>query len=239
MDLQKGLYTIEEILHYNDGSLSQFVVDDKGAVAVCVIGYPHISHDNDAVRAVSFGLEIKERLKELSIDFAIGIASGNAFCGTIGSKTRHEYSIVGDIGKRKFNLFYSKTEINFIKKVNLSARLMSASIKSAEKLYVETSTYLGANKSIQFKELGKIQVKGKANPITIYFPSFRSHDKFVSTPQVKIGRFKLRGRENELLIVHSLIDDITKFTIPQIILFEGVAGIGKSALLRGIVDVII
>lgn len=234
--LQKGLHAIEEILFYTDGSLRQFIVDDKGAVAVCVFGYPHMSHDNDAVRAVTFALEAKNKFKELSIDFSIGIGTGTAFCATIGSQSRHEYSIVGDIGK--VTVFVLKTNLHFPNQVNLSARLMTASSNSPEKLYVDHSTYLAANKSIQFTELGTIRVKGKVHPILIYFPSFRSHHQFTSTPQLSKSISKLHGRAYEKSIILSLIEDIPKFTMPQFILFEAAVGLGKSALLREIGSVI-
>lgn len=132
--LQTAFYSIEELLHWNEGSLRQFIVDDKGAVAIGVFGYPHSSHDNDAVRAVNFALAIKNKFRTLCIDYSIGITSGNAFCGTIGSHNRHEYTIIGDIGFSKLflfftlllneytNIFFSQFECSFNVRCELSSR---------------------------------------------------------------------------------------------------------------------
>lgn len=114
---------------------------------------------------------------------------------------------------------------------------MCAASSHPERLYVEHSTYIDACKVIQFQELGKIRVKGKSHPIIVYLPSYRSHMQFLSTPQIAKFKCKIRGRDHEMMLVKSLIEDVSKFNLPQFVLFQGIAGIGKSSLLREIAEV--
>jgi hypothetical protein len=42
-------------------------------------------------------LYIQKQLKELGIANSIGVTTGKAFCGAVGSEERREYAMVGDI----------------------------------------------------------------------------------------------------------------------------------------------
>ncbi len=78
-------------------------MDDKGSTLIVVFGLPPLSHQDDPIRAILTGFSL---LKELECACSIGIASGVAFAGVVGtSGSRREYSVLGDC-------------------VNLSARLM-------------------------------------------------------------------------------------------------------------------
>lgn len=89
-----------------EGSLNKLLMDDKGSTLIVVFGLPPVSHQNDAVRAVLTGFMLEEHLRRIKCRCAIGISTGIAFCGIVGtSGSRREYSILGDC-------------------VNLSARLM-------------------------------------------------------------------------------------------------------------------
>lgn len=107
-------------------------------------------------------------MEQIAINCSIGITTGNIFCGTtVGSTTRHEYAMVGDI-------------------VNLSARLMvAASEKQSQNILVDFSTYQSASRFIQFKFLGEIAVKGKALPIPIYYPTAKV-TQYTQTPHIKV-----------------------------------------------------
>jgi class 3 adenylate cyclase len=63
------------------------------------------AHEDDAIRGVLSALMICAKLHDLGKCPAIGITTGPAFCGVVGSRGRREYSVLGDT-------------------VNLSARLM-------------------------------------------------------------------------------------------------------------------
>lgn len=96
------------------------------------------THQDDPIRAVAAALSIKNQLKTIGIKSFIGVtcvlppvlsllsaypllSTGTAFCGTVGSKDRQEYAVVGDI-------------------VNLSARLMVASYKGKHGILCDQAT---------------------------------------------------------------------------------------------------
>jgi len=109
--------------------IRQFLVDDKGTVLIAAFGVPPLSHEDDPVRGIKgrveslaeckiatqltqqiVGMEINKKLESMGITNAIGVTTGSAFCGSVGSERRQEYAMVGDI-------------------VNLSARLMGVAEK--------------------------------------------------------------------------------------------------------------
>src|SRR5690242_18500298 len=86
------------------------MIDDKGSVLIgnishrffCLIclagfGLPPLSHQDDGPRAVETALEIHSRLTQLRVKCSIGVTTGQAFCGDVGSAQRREYAMVGDI----------------------------------------------------------------------------------------------------------------------------------------------
>jgi hypothetical protein len=96
----KACLVIQNATYLYRGTLRQFLQDDKGCLAICVMGMPPFSpHDNDPVRAVLAGLDIARKLPELGIGVYIGVTSGTAYSGFVGSQTRREMCAMGSIGK--------------------------------------------------------------------------------------------------------------------------------------------
>ena len=77
------------------GTLRQFVVDDKGCVAIGALGVPHHTFENNAVRGVEIANVLRMKLQHLGKNCSIGISSGDAFCGLVGSSNRREYAMMG------------------------------------------------------------------------------------------------------------------------------------------------
>ena len=94
---QTAVATIQGLLKKHGGALRQFLVDDKGSVAIAVFGLPSMSHADDARRAVAFAVEVVAVLEAGGLSGGrAGIATGNAFCGAVGPETRCEYAVYGD-----------------------------------------------------------------------------------------------------------------------------------------------
>jgi class 3 adenylate cyclase/tetratricopeptide (TPR) repeat protein len=147
--LQNAVVAMQECVVSCKGTIRQFIIDDKGSVLIAAFGLPPLSHEDDAIRAIRAATLISARLKkELSIDASIGITTGKAFCGAVGSEERREYAMVGDI-------------------VNLSARLMA---KASGIILCDRATYQSASSRFRFKSLPPITVKGKTKPIDIFSP---------------------------------------------------------------------
>ncbi len=107
--LQKSLTTMQGALYQFEGSLRQFIMDDKGTTLIGVFGLYPFAHENDALLATRCSMEMQQRLQEIDLRASIGVTTGNVFSGAVGSVKRNEYAVVGDI-------------------VNLSARLMVAGL---------------------------------------------------------------------------------------------------------------
>jgi adenylate cyclase len=84
------------------------------------------------------------------LDIGIGLNTGVASVGNMGSALRYGYTALGD-------------------SVNLSSRLEGLNKDYGTHILVNETTYLAAkNSGFVFRELDLIRVKGKLQPVTIY-----------------------------------------------------------------------
>jgi class 3 adenylate cyclase len=143
---------VQRAVYRYEGSLNKFLMDDKGSTLIAVFGLPPLAHEDDAVRGVLSALAICSNLHELGLVPSIGVTTGMAFCGLVGSQRRREYSVLGDT-------------------VNLSARLMQHATKQGGGIICDKNTHYAAeNRLIFYKIPAKIHVKGKKNKLRIYHP---------------------------------------------------------------------
>ena len=120
--------------------------------------------ENHAEMAVKSAIEIEEKTLELKriyksrnlpdINVGTGINTGTCIVGNMGSKSRFDYSVIGDA-------------------VNLAARLEAT---AARHEYVDYKTIISSFTKEQLPKeyachnIGTIKVKGKDEPIEIYSP---------------------------------------------------------------------
>jgi class 3 adenylate cyclase len=153
--LQGNFLSISSIVETYEGAIRQLIVDDKGTVCIVAFGLPPKSHEDDPHRAVLAALRIQEALlKQLGKQPSIGVTTGHALCGPVGSRDRHEYSLVGSA-------------------VNMAARLMG---KSSGRILCDKRTYLASNRRFVFKVLPPVLVKGRAVPLDVYLPVSEHRD---------------------------------------------------------------
>ena len=100
-------------------------------------------------RAILTAVEIKKKMREagLGIDIGIGINSGVAVIGNMGSETRFDFTALGDA-------------------VNLAARMESSCKEVGEDIVIAQGT--AEQTDIKLDVLDDIFVKGKEKPVTIY-----------------------------------------------------------------------
>src|SRR5215467_331419 len=148
--LQRGFFCVQETLARFEGTVYQFLMDDKGLTIVCAFGLPPFAHEDNSLRAAEAAMVISQKLAGLGLPSATGVATGNAFCGVYGSDRRRQYTTLGSA-------------------VNLAARLMQA---AENKIFCDQATFHAAHASgpVQFVPLGSLTLKGWSTPVSVYEP---------------------------------------------------------------------
>src|ERR1700676_4024731 len=142
------------VFKYN-GTLDKYIGD-----AVMAFWGAPFEVEGHAVKACDSALEMMTRVREMQkkweaqnrphLDIGIGINTGNASVGNMGSILRYGYTALGDT-------------------VNLSSRLEGLNKEYGTHILVNESTYAAVkNAEFLFRELDIIRVKGKLQPVTIY-----------------------------------------------------------------------
>jgi adenylate cyclase len=152
--LREYLTEMTEIVFRHDGTVDKYIGD-------CVMALYNVpfADPEHAVKAVRTGLEFQERTLAvskrweeklgISIRNGVGINTGDAVVGTLGSKQRLEYTAIGDT-------------------INLGARLESITKDYKTNIIISESTYELVKGQFVTKALGEVTVKGKTQPVKIY-----------------------------------------------------------------------
>ncbi|MEW6213646.1 MAG: adenylate/guanylate cyclase domain-containing protein [Nitrospirota bacterium] len=146
----------EIILKYN-GTLDKYIGD--AVMAFWGAPMPIDDHSERAVLAAIEMLnaldEVNKTLKSKGYDFelriGIGVNTGIATIGNIGSEKKLNYTVVGDT-------------------VNLASRLEGLTKEFNSNLIISEYTYERIKDKITCKSLGNIKVKGREKPVEIYTP---------------------------------------------------------------------
>ncbi len=132
----------------HDGTLDKFV----GDALFAIWGTPLADKDH-AYKAVTCALEIQKRLQTQHredippINLGIGICSGPAVVGNMGSSQRQEFTAIGDT-------------------INTSSRL--SGMTSGGQIMITESTYILIKDKVEAKKLEPLKVKGKEKPLIVY-----------------------------------------------------------------------
>ncbi len=202
----RGFTTISEKLDAQDLALflNQYLSDMTGLVfehhgtldkyigdAVMAFWGAPFEEPGHAARGCNTGLKMMDRVREMQkkweaegkphLDIGIGLNTGVASVGNMGSVLRYGYTALGDT-------------------VNLSSRLEGLNKDYGTHILVNETTYAATkDDGFVFRELDLIRVKGKLQPVTIYELIGRvGQNSVYGTPEDVRARISLFQQAREL-----------------------------------------
>jgi adenylate cyclase len=168
------LETMTEIILRYNGTIDEFIGD-----AIFVIFGAPGRRDDDAPRAVACALEmelamtqVKARCRERGypeVEQGIGINTGAAVVGNIGSSKRTKYGVVG-------------------RNVNLTARIESYTVGG--QIFVSESTRRACGEALRIDDQMEVMPKGVAEPITIYQVGAISGPHEIALPEPQAAQLR-------------------------------------------------
>lgn len=149
--LQTFFYMIQNCIAASGGCLRQFLVDDKGCVLIVLWGVPSATYANNNARSIYCASMIQNSSHRFRHTCSVGITTGTAFCGTIGSSLRQDYAAIGN-------------------SVNMAARLMG---KAKGRILIDQETCRALPDQLRqhLQLVEPLQLKGANEPVVPYsFP---------------------------------------------------------------------
>ena len=163
--LNRYFSTMVEIIKKHGGTIDKFI----GDAIMAEFGTP-VSYEDNCRRAVMAAYEMRDALPSVEMgdlvmpdgmvfNIGIGIHYGEVIVGSIGSKDKTDYSVIGD-------------------NVNLASRLEGLTKTYGTQILVSESVRADAGEdSFCFRHLDDVRVKGKKKAVPIYAVD-RSPDEF-------------------------------------------------------------
>ena len=152
--LREYLTVMTEAVFKHGGTVDKYIGD-----AIMALYNVPLEAPDHAVRAVRTALEFQERVRPLGERLAarhggrlacgVGIHTGDAVVGTIGSEQRLEYTAIGDT-------------------INLGSRLEGLTKEFSVPIIISEATYAEVRDHFGARDLGEVTVKGKVIPVKIY-----------------------------------------------------------------------
>ncbi len=153
------------------GMLDKFV----GDAMMAEFGIP-VGHDDDPDRAVRAAIamirglnahnEERRERGQKPIRIGVGLSTDTVVSGNIGSPKRMDYTVIGD-------------------GVNVASRLESACKEYATQILCSESTYRKLRGTYRAREIDRIVVKGKAEPVGLYeILDHHTDESFPNMPEV-------------------------------------------------------
>ncbi len=155
MNILNSYFTkmLEIIFEYN-GTLDKFLWDG----IMVEFGAPEDDLEQEK-HAILAAIAMKKELAILcetwkkegkpTLDIGIGVHTGLAVVGTVGSEKRMEYTAIGDT-------------------VNVASRLQALSKEKGTTILCSEETYMPIRNEFSFSSLGEVQLHGRTDPIKTY-----------------------------------------------------------------------
>lgn len=145
---------IEPVIAKYNGVINKFIGD-----AVLVIFGEPVQDKDHAKKAVKCAYELTNKVKQIQerwvyegkpkIDIGIGINTGDAFVGNVGTQNRFEYTVIGDT-------------------VNIASRIEGYNRIYKTHLLISQNTYNKLSHIVDVIKIREVDIKGKSKKINIY-----------------------------------------------------------------------
>ena len=145
------------VIFENGGTLDKFMGDG-------ILAYfgGHDEDENSAEAAVNCAIAMLNRLAELNTvkngrgepEFMVGIGihSGPAVLGDVGSAERRDYTVIGDT-------------------VNLTARIEELTKEKQIPILVSDETRLRSGEAFDWRRIAQVPIRGREQPVSLYYPA--------------------------------------------------------------------
>ena len=202
------------VVYKYEGTIDKFTGD--GVMAL--FGAP-VTHENDPERAVRAALEMQAAIRPLQgrvqqqhgfgLQMRIGVNTGLAIAGRIGSDLHMEYTVIGET-------------------VNLAQRLETAAEPGT--VLVSFSTYQPTRPLFDYATPAPVAIKGMAEPVQAYRPLRLSLNpgRVRGLPGLQVP---MVGRSGDLARLQEALARVRRHRRTMVALITGEAGLGKSRLL--------
>ncbi|XP_060089030.1 adenylate cyclase type 10-like [Heteronotia binoei] len=217
--IQDASIYITDTLRPFRGKINKVFMFDKGCTFLCVFGLPGDKQADESAHALDCAHKIhgfcSTSLMKVKL-VSVGITSGPVFCGVVGHRVRHEYTVIGS-------------------KVNLAARIM---VYYSGLVTCDAVTYSESKlPPYFFQEVPLTPMKGILNPGTIYkflgitektmmFKAYLTKERSENYP--------LLGRKRETDFFEDLVEKFKIIQKSHVLMYEGHLGYGKSQLMSEI-----
>jgi adenylate cyclase len=172
--LNRHFTAMTDIVLEHYGTVARFIGD-----AIMAFWGAPLEDDDQAYRAVAAAIAMQEGMNTLRADFAkeglppihmrVGIHSGSAVVGNLGSDKRFDYTAIGD-------------------DVNLSARLEGTNKLYGTTILVSQETVNRVGGRLGFRPVDKVVVKGKSQAVETFTPC--ANELIVDMTTRAIGLFR-------------------------------------------------
>ena len=154
--LNPYLEVMTNVIHKHGGTVDKY----EGDAIVAFFGEP-VPYPDHALRAARAAVEMRTALAELKerwreegrlpahFEIGIGLNTGEAFVGLLGSAQRITYTVIGD-------------------NVNLAARLQDLTKQYVWPIIISESTALAIQEEFDVEFVEATNVKGKSEPVKVY-----------------------------------------------------------------------
>lgn len=211
-----ALATMADSIERLGGTREKFI----GDAVFAVFGWP-TAHDDDAVRAALAALSIRAALQDPSstapgspiaepLDVRIGIATGEVVAG------RRSQGADGDLGLTG-------------EAITTAARIQS--LAQVGEILLDAATERAARGRLATEPRGTVVLRGQSTPVELL--ALQGEAGMSAWTQFRAGAAgPLVGRDRELAVIRTAIDDAARTGIGRTVVVSAEAGMGKSRLLE-------